>query len=337
MKCYTLLKNKYPDLNLVRCFAHVLNIIVKSGPLRDDNLVKKIRTTVDKVRNTMVGNDLRKLAEEHKLPYFKLIIDVPTRWNSTYLMINSFIKNKNILKILSETNVLTDQEWINLENISALLFPFYDITNIMSSSSFTTIGFCYSLILEIKNIINKFSENENFKEITQKMKEKYIKYFSNVNDDYIIAIILDPRIKDKKFQYDKEIYIKKLRDIFPLYNQSSSIKKIIDFENKKNSIIDACFPSLKNDESDDEISIYLSSPLLNKDSDILLFWNNNKDQFPSLSKMARDYLCIPAASVRCEEMFSEAAEISTYKRNLLSSTKFKKLMCLQSWLRDIGI
>jgi hypothetical protein len=52
-----------------------------------------------------------------------------------------------------------------------------------------------------------------------------------------------------------------------------------------------------------------------EDTDPLEFWFVNKTKFINLSKMARDFLCIPATSVPVECIFSQAGDLISKKRN----------------------
>ena len=47
--------------------------------------------------------------------------------------------------------------------------------------------------------------------------------------------------------------------------------------------------------------------------------------------MARDYLAIPATSVPIEQVFSQAGNLITKKRNRLGQQTIKEIMCLNSW------
>ena len=78
----------------VRCGAHVLNLIVQDGLKVIDEVVHNIRESV----KYMKGSDSRRLKFAGclaMLPFFtskKVRQDVPTRWNSTYLMIDVSLK-----------------------------------------------------------------------------------------------------------------------------------------------------------------------------------------------------------------------------------------------------
>ena len=49
----------------------------------------------------------------------------------------------------------------------------------------------------------------------------------------------------------------------------------------------------------------------------LLWWNNFKGRYPLLSQLAKHYLSIPATSVPCKRLFSEAGHIVNEKRSCL--------------------
>jgi hypothetical protein len=63
------------------------------------------------------------------------------------------------------------------------------------------------------------------------------------------------------------------------------------------------------------------------------WWKENSIRFPVLSKMAKDYLAIQAASIYSEKIFSGGALNVTKLRNALHSNTVRELICLKSWLK----
>jgi len=182
------------------------------------------------------------------------------------------------------------------------------------------------MILKIGEIIKTFEEK--YKIDTEEMLVKYNKYFEFFKDHCYISMILDPRIKDRllKPEDKNKVYII-IKNIYDTYKNKPDEKKI-----NENTFFSSLFPTQI--DIDNEIDNYLRATVLGEKSDVLSFWNANKNYFPTLSKMARDYLSIPATSVSCEEMFSEAGDIITKKRNNLSSKLIEEIMCLDSWITD---
>ena len=73
----------------------------------------------------------------------KLVSDCPTRWDSTYLMINRLLDVKSYLnEVLKELtwDSLTTTQWKHLDTIQDLLQPFALHTNITSAELSTTIA-----------------------------------------------------------------------------------------------------------------------------------------------------------------------------------------------------
>ena len=64
------------------------------------------------------------------------------------------------------------------------------------------------------------------------------------------------------------------------------------------------------------------------ESDPCQFWARNADRFPSVAKLARKYLAIPATSVPSERVFSAAGNIVTARRNCLSPDNVNMLVFL---------
>ncbi|KAM5546469.1 zinc finger BED domain-containing protein RICESLEEPER 2-like [Rosa sericea] len=88
----------------VRCLAHILNLIVKSGLAILDRAIASIRNAVKYVRSSSSRLDVFKLCVEREVPECTkvCILDVPTRWNSTYLMLETAIQLKKAFDRLAE-------------------------------------------------------------------------------------------------------------------------------------------------------------------------------------------------------------------------------------------
>ncbi|KAL9685649.1 hypothetical protein QQ045_023100 [Rhodiola kirilowii] len=77
-----------------KCFAHTLNLIVRAGLLIMGNSVGSIRNAVRYVRSSGARlQQFKKCMEKEKVECKKVcILDVPTRWNSTYLMLSTALE-----------------------------------------------------------------------------------------------------------------------------------------------------------------------------------------------------------------------------------------------------
>lgn len=84
-----------------------------------------------------------------------------------------------------------------------------------------------------------------------------------------------------------------------------------------------------------ELQLYLSLPILGREIKPLKWWKMNESQYPTLARMARDYLAIPATSVPSEQCFSASKNLVTINRNRLKGKTIRACMCLNSWWADI--
>lgn len=81
------------------CFAHTLNLIVKDSLAADtelDDLRSKVRRVVGFFRSSCTAKKkLDNLQKDLKMPQLRLLQEVETRWNSTYLMLERFLTSGN--------------------------------------------------------------------------------------------------------------------------------------------------------------------------------------------------------------------------------------------------
>ncbi|KIL55791.1 hypothetical protein M378DRAFT_54282, partial [Amanita muscaria Koide BX008] len=65
--------------------------------------------------------------------------------------------------------------------------------------------------------------------------------------------------------------------------------------------------------------------------DVLGWWFERRHIYPCLSRMARDYLSIPATSVNVERIFSKGRILLSHLRSHLSVQSTRALMCVGAW------
>ena len=90
-----------------------------------------------------------------------------------------------------------------------------------------------------------------------------------------------------------------------------------------------------------ELDCYLDEPVLLDQSnvekfDILGYWKNIGVKYPTLQKIARDFLAIPISTVASESAFSTGGRFLGPHRSRLNEDTVKALICTQNWLRSSG-
>ena len=93
------------DFSHYRCAAHVLNLGVKKGLKIIGNSVVKARKIMCMIKNsTRLCDSLRAFCDLKKIKYLKPILDVETRWNSTFYMLKRFKELEPALLLLAADN-----------------------------------------------------------------------------------------------------------------------------------------------------------------------------------------------------------------------------------------
>lgn len=115
-------------------------------------------------------------------------LDSPTRWNSTYLMLESACKFQKAFKRLGEhdTEFATMQggipkaeDWDNARVFVKFLKIFSDVTEKVSGSLYVTSSQYFHEYCKISNTLNSWSGSSDhlLKNMAEKMKGKHDKYW----------------------------------------------------------------------------------------------------------------------------------------------------------------
>ncbi|KAF7372391.1 HAT dimerization [Mycena venus] len=82
-----------------------------------------------------------------------------------------------------------------------------------------------------------------------------------------------------------------------------------------------------------ELKAYLNSPLEEVD-DVVAWWGHHVGHYPTLARMARDYLAIQGSATASEQAFSSGSLTATKRRNRLAPATFEALQILKSAYRN---
>ena len=188
----------------VRCSAHILNLIVQEGLKVASIACHKIRESIIYVRGSEARmRNFEECARRVSVDIsMHLCLDVSTRWNSTYLMLESALKYKRAFTslALSDKNYKhcpSIDEWKRGELICGFLKPFYDMTTSISRTSYPTSNLYFGQVWKIEKFLLDNVNNEDglVKEMASNMKKKFDKYWSEYSVLLAMAAVFDPRLK----------------------------------------------------------------------------------------------------------------------------------------------
>ncbi|KAK0582279.1 hypothetical protein LWI29_023697 [Acer saccharum] len=218
-----ILDGKYLHL---RCCAHIVNLIVNDGLKEMHDSVVAIRNAVKFVKSSPSRfQNFKKYVEREKIQDKGLVVlDVPTRWNSTYLMLASSLKFvkafdrmddedghyqsyfkavENEPKKIGPPNF---EHWENAKVFVQFLKTFYDVTLQFSATLSVTSNLYFHKWGTINNQLTTMSSDRNHLvcQMASAMKFKFEKYWGSLettNKLLIIAVVLDPMYKLQYVSY----------------------------------------------------------------------------------------------------------------------------------------
>ena len=170
-----------------------------------------------------------------------LKLDVCTRWNSTYLMLDSALKYKKAfislqLKDSGYKWCPSNEEWRKGEKLWEFLEPFYETTNLISGTSYPTSNLYFMQVWKIECLLKQNLSNDDtiISSMCENMLVKFDKYWNEYSIVLAFGAVLDPRIKlellgyfysevesdNAKCQEKIELVKNKLYKLFESYNNS---------------------------------------------------------------------------------------------------------------------
>lgn len=207
----------------IGCFAHSLNLTVQAGLEEIAGYVHKVKSIVEFFKRSTQGlYKLQEIQRQMDLPVLKLKQDVPTRWNSTFDMLNRLLKVKNAviatLALVKNELSLSKEDWVVIEKVVPILQIFDDVTVEISSEKNVTLSkvivFCRILKRQMTQYLNELDkhslsvENDTpscVRKLLMTINEQCQKRFNNLEKNclYAESTILDPRFKSKGFREEQ--------------------------------------------------------------------------------------------------------------------------------------
>ncbi|GES79945.1 zinc finger BED domain-containing protein 1-like [Rhizophagus clarus] len=277
-------------------FTHTLQLVVGKGLLPVELLIartkrlinfftslKQIERLLNVQKNNIPDSNLQENDETKKENenlreiFYKAITDVETRWSSTFNAWYHLIQLKQFINVChystmnaskeKETKLdaknLTADEWECIQEMIDVSSPFAEITERLEKS-------------EVK--INLYNVLERYHEI--------------INNDTLVASLLDPRWKNFSFAPEShDLAILTLKELYEREKNNIQIQKDSH----------ATEPKVKKRKSQSQCD------------DPLEWWYVNQRQFPILAQLARKYIAVQATPAASEHVLSDTGLIMTAK------------------------
>lgn len=332
--------------------------------------VFKVRTIVRAIRrSTKRRMYYVDLCKTHNLVPRLPSLDCPTRWNSTHTMLEEAIEKREVIDAGaaffttggSQTKV-SREEWELLKEFSFLLGPFAYTTDHVSRSTESVVGdvllLVRALTRHMMDVMHRVNDGNLFagRRVSQDerasllaactaMQMKLTEYEKLLwdNDAILVASLLDPFRKGSMF--DEAAYIRAVayvRQILPATPPVAQERCDTRISRPQQASVvwvsEALLPKKAKRASSqasplEEFESFLRAP--QEEGDSARAWWGTKGVlfYPTLVKIAREFLSVSATSAPSERLFSAGRAVVTYERSRLEGPSIEALVCIKCWSR----
>lgn len=207
------------EIPSIHCTIHRLQLVIEDAILSQraiiDLLAKCRRLVTHFNHSALACSELKMLQEEQgKVPLLP-VQDVPTRWNSAYLMVERMVKLKRSIQLyVSDHNdlpTITANEWQLGERFLFVLKPFFDLTKEMSAE-YSILSSVIPNIATLELFLSKIGQGDEGVQTTresllQALRKRFFSTLEgpkelNIRNDkhYVTSTTIDPRYKNHFFQ-----------------------------------------------------------------------------------------------------------------------------------------
>ncbi|XP_067438029.1 zinc finger BED domain-containing protein 4 [Thunnus thynnus] len=322
----------------MQCFGHTIDLIV-SEAIKSQRMVQNLLSIARKIcervhRSAKAKEKLAELQRVHQLPENQLIQDVPSKWRTSFFMLERLVEQKKAIDEMSiECNfreMISCDQWEVMLSVCNALKPFEVACREMNNRT-ATLGQVIPLIHILNRKIDLlFDETVGIDNMLKSLKEAMVSRMSATLHDpqYTWATMLDPRYKTSLFTEEEAERCK--QDLIQELDLSSSTSVAVksplpngcneaplssntSHSNKDNlwSLMADIRQKIKHEEKpkSSELAVleYLEEDILDQSCDPLDYWNLKKFLWPDLAKVAARYVGCPPSIVPAETLFSTAS------------------------------
>ncbi|XP_042343871.1 E3 SUMO-protein ligase ZBED1-like [Plectropomus leopardus] len=249
---------------------------------------------------------------------------------------------------------LKPEQWDVIQELNQALEPFEGATVFLSGQEYVTLSALPQLVQSLKKSIQtpafetapvKSYQTDVTEQITARWQG--LSVFQPESNHVLLAAALDPRFRKLKFLSPDEVFKvqstvqtmalvakkearqKNASDIgSPSTAQDMPVTHQGDVKSLLEKILGSSDSSTSDEEDEEqqlsqtvqkEVLLYFGEHPLSKKGNPLSWWKANAPRYPTLSKLAQSFLCIPATSTPSERLFSAAGNIASKRRASLSS------------------
>lgn len=351
------------DMNSIPCFAHAVN--TKMEEMFTLNFIAPTLTKVKGIYAKLSNSTLAKkfLAEcqaDLNLPQNKMPSTCKHRWWSEIEQFKFVVANEMALYKFVSSYPDTDQNLLitanDINRIKAVLLvmePMQKYVTTLGSETIVTASVIPPLINKLDNIFAKFKYNDvvasfEIRKFFREMPAFFNTLYINNKSHVEMATYLDPRFKgERRPDLDRILEIH-MNDVIankkakaagaatPTASKTSCLpENNITRKEKRKTALEELFEEdeFSNEVNGDdivtaEINLYHSQLKININESPLEWWKGRSIMLPTVSIVAKKYLCQSATAVLSERIFSEGGRVMPKTRYRLTDEHCEQLIFL---------
>nr|KAI8743508.1 zinc finger BED domain-containing protein 4-like [Biomphalaria glabrata] len=202
---------------------------------------------------------------------------------------------------------LSPSQWSVGEKVAVLLQPFEEVTREVSAAAASI-----SIVIPLVHVLKTFLQREAKAGVLICATRHQNPVTESVTQAHLFSEAVEPPTKKARLAESS------LWDCFDelVAQEEASVPTVVKVQSQQDMI-------------NEELSKYLSEPLIHRKDDPVLWWKVNASRFPGLAKVAQIYLAPPPTSVPSERLFSVAGRIINDYRTKLIPDNAEKLIFLK--------
>ncbi|XP_077429672.1 E3 SUMO-protein ligase ZBED1-like isoform X2 [Vanacampus margaritifer] len=245
---------------------------------------------------------------------------------------------------------LKPEQWNLSEELTRVLGPFVSVTEFLRGEQYVTLSSLPQLVHNLKRAtlssafetapVREF-QAQVVEQIEERLQELFL-FQPEAPNTVLLAAALDPRFRKLKFLPAEDVFkvqstIQFMALAVKKEERQSGNEAATALEGSfapkdspfANTILGSSSDSDASDEEDEdeqlsqavrkEVLQYFGELPLSKKDNPLLWWRTNATQYPTLAKLAKSFLGIPATLTPSERLFSATGNIVSRRRASLSS------------------
>ncbi|CAL1369103.1 unnamed protein product [Linum trigynum] len=188
-----------------KCAHHIVNSCLKYGFSKISSLLDKVRNVIHFIQESNIEQQVKDKCSQSGLRYKRLLCDIPMWSNTTYEMLDAFIRYRSILMELCSVEhaagnycgtPLTEDEWSVLCSLTDFLERFKAAFDIFCSVYIPTANLVIPILYTLSEASAQYIYDKHVGQICAGMEAKFSTYWvDGIPMVYCLATILDPRYK----------------------------------------------------------------------------------------------------------------------------------------------